>query len=87
MLNRKDLIAAFDLFDDYTQTVTLFCVNSSNATLRIRVSRLKYRRGGFNKKAHEYVVTIGAPNWKERRYLKSCKKKGVKPSRVLVKKI
>lgn len=44
----------------------------------VRVTRIHYKRGGFNKRALEFVVTKGRPNYRERDFVKLCKKAGVK---------
>lgn len=60
---------------------TLIATNSVSATYFesdkkiIRATRKRYN-GKFNKKQVEVTLTIGRPNYKERDFIKACKKSG-----------
>jgi hypothetical protein len=71
---------------DDIHTVSYFCGNLSDVKLRIRLTRRKY---SFNRKpeGNEFLVTIGKPNFREREFLKLCKKAKTNPKRYLLKRI
>jgi hypothetical protein len=50
-------------------SVTVFCSPLTNVKQRVRVTR---------KEPNHLLVTFGRPNYREREYLKLCKRSGVK---------
>lgn len=70
----KDFTDALEvaLRGDALKTVTLFCSPLSNSKTRVRVTK---------KCANELIITFGKPNFKEREYLKLCKKAKTNPRR------
>lgn len=72
---RRDFISGLEciLGDQTMRSVTVFCGNLGDVKQRI----LMTRRG-----KNSLVITMGKPNYKEREFLKLCKKAKTKPRKV-----
>lgn len=76
MKDFKDAIEVFMRFRDDepdAYSVTLFCAPLENVGQRIRVTK---------KGKDSCILTFGRPNYREREFLKLCKKAKAKPRRV-----
>lgn len=60
-------------------SVTVFCAPKNPKTERIRVTRKTLERSG--KQDNTLVITFGKPNYKEREFLRLCKKAKTHPKK------
>lgn len=69
----KDVSDAVGAVMNGRKTAVVFCGNLSKVTHRVRATH--------HGKSNSVLVTIGRPNYAERKFLKRCKKAGVRPRR------
>jgi len=71
MISRNDLKVVEILLESGARTATKYL----SARQIVRATRRTYRRGGGNGRT-EILLTIGAPNYKERDFIKQCRAAG-----------
>lgn len=78
---RSDIMTALEILlgDNKNQIVTVFTHSKDIKKIqRVRVARRKFNKEkSFSNKAVEVLITIGEPNYRERKYLKTCVKRGL----------
>ena len=86
---RSDIIGCLEVLqaNNKAQSVTWFCGNLKDVKMRVRMTRIRYKHGGFNHHVYEFKTTIGKPNCREREFLAQCKKAGCSTRRYWINKI
>jgi len=78
---RSDIMAALEILlgDNKNQIVTVFThAKDIKKVHRVRVSRRKYKhKKDFGSGPVEVAITIGKPNYREMKYLKTCVNRGL----------
>ena len=70
------------LFSDKANiSVTVFDDPLSNVKSRVRLTRNIYKRGRNDIRDGSVIVSLGRPNFREREFLKLCRKSKCKPYR------
>lgn len=78
---RSDIMTALEILlgDNKNQIVTVFAhAKDIKKVHRVRVARRKFKhKKGFGNGPVEVLITIGKPNYREVKYLKTCVKRGL----------
>jgi len=85
----KDIAIGFSviLSSKKYRSVTVFCGNLKDIKRRIRLTRAVYKRGSGDARYGAVIVSIGRPNYREREYIKVCKKAKKSPEKYWINRV